>query len=299
MLTIPKARRRNDAHLEALLDHVGSKSIEHMSRTRSHNEKLLALANDRCQHLLNSQNVVYLTIADHNMAALQNALVTALVVDEHRTRITALQTNAMSGPKASLAGLALLYHNNPVLAYVPIHTSNDVADTLVVVGTDSSYMLQLLLGKLPAALPQLRYHTLAQRLQLPQHIRLLGIIQLDTALHQCFSQNNAGRSTIASLTRRPVRSLLHHPHSQVLDRVNQLNSLGHSNTILRNRDAMRMVRAFNQYRLATRTQRRLDRFGQLLNAIDKLHAIKVELLRYFIHSAPKLMCRNVDFKCPL
>ena len=93
----------------------------------------------------------------------------------------------MGSAETSVAGLALLYHDNTVLAYVLVHAGNDVANGLVVIGTDSSHMLQLLLGQATAPLAQLSNNTVGQCLQLPQVLRLLGIIQRKTALHQSLS----------------------------------------------------------------------------------------------------------------
>ena len=195
----------------------------------------------------------------------------------------------MSDAEASVAGHTLLNRNDAVLAHLAIDAGDELADSLVVIGRDSSYATQVLLGKPAAANVDVRYDTLGKLNELAQHIRLVGIVESsETTLNQSLSQNNARSSTVASLTSRPVSSLLHNAYRQVLDRVKQVHRLSHSNTVLGNRNAVGVVRAFNQYSLAAGTKGALNSSRQLLDAANKFVAFEVKVFRYFIHSLTKI-----------
>ena len=171
-------------------------------------------------------------------------------------------------------GLALLHSDNAIPSDVLIHLSDYSPYLLVIISRYRSHVNEHLIRHLLGLCRQLAHHLIAHTMQMPQHRSAIYLRcqQPSPLKYHSLCQDNRGGCPISCTSSGTLSCLLHHPNRKVLYRIKQVNSLGYRNTILRNRDTMRVMRRLNQHRIAPWAKGTLYCISNLSDAINQLVA---------------------------
>ncbi len=229
-----------------------------------------------------------LLVVDQDVGVVQHRLHLLRIGDEIGRQIAAVELHAIDGLERGLQTLGLLDRDHPVLADLLHGLGDQVADLLVVVGRDGADLGDLLLAcRWNREGLQLLDHGLDGPVNAPLQLHGIGAGGdiLQPFAEDGLRQHGGGGGAVAGEIGSLGGDLLHHLRAHVLDRIAQLDFLGHRNAVLGDGRGAELLVDDDVSALGTEGD--LHRLGQLVHASLEFGAgIGVEL---------KLFCCHVYF----
>src|SRR3954452_14091436 len=176
-----------------------------------------------------------LLVVDQDVGVVQHRLHLLRIGDEIGRQIAAVELHAVDGLQSGLQALGLFDRDHAVLAHLLHRLGDQVPDLLIVVGGDGTDLRDLFLaGGRNRKGPQLLDHGLHRPVNAPLQLHRIGAggDVLEPFAEDGLRQYSSGGGAIAGEIGSLGCDFLHHLRAHVLDRIAQLDFLGHRNTVL-------------------------------------------------------------------
>src|SRR4029077_17033833 len=173
--------------------------------------------------------------------------------------------------EGSLEALGLLDRDHSILADLLHCLGNEIADFLVVVRRDRADLGDLLLARRRGRDgPQVLDHGLDGALDAPLELHGVGARGdvLEALAENCLREHGGRGGAVAGEIAGLGRDLLHHLSAHVLDRIGQLDFLGHGNPVLGDRGRAEFL--VDDDIAALGTEGDLHRLSQMIDALLEL-----------------------------
>ena len=214
-----------------------------------------------------------LLVVDEDVGVVQHRLHLLRIGDEVGRQVTAVELHAVHGLQGGLEALGLFDGDDAVLAHLLHRLGDQVADLAVVVGGDGADLGDLLLaGRGDREALERLGDGLDGPVDAPLQLHRVGAggDVLEALAEDRLGQHGGGGGAVAGEVGGLGGDLLHHLGAHVLDRVGQLDFLGHRHAVLG--DGRRAELLVDDDIPALGTEGDLHRLGEVVDAPLELGA---------------------------